>query len=186
MKTRFNLLLMLTLLIVQACSTRSATETASPQEPAIPPYTETSMPDLSQPLVETAKPEVIQSTAVILPALPTLTPFAEITETPIEDNSNSEIEITFDENGKIFNVKVGDSILLNLGTDLYAWTVNIDHENVLHLKMGVMVIQGAQGLYDAIAPGRAILSASGDPLCLNSHPACAMPSVFFSVTVNVK
>lgn len=81
---------------------------------------------------------------------------------------------------------VGDSFLLNLGTDIYDWTVEVESQNVLHLKVGVMVIRGAQGIYEALAPGTATLTATGNPLCLQSHPPCAIPSILFSVTIVVE
>jgi hypothetical protein len=64
--------------------------------------------------------------------------------------------------------------------------VTVDNENVLRREMGVLVIKGAQGIYQALAPGTATLTASGDPLCLKSRPACAMPSILFTVTVVVE
>lgn len=81
---------------------------------------------------------------------------------------------------------VGDSFLLNLGTDIYNWTVNVDNQDVLHLKVGVMVIKGAQGIYEALAPGTATLTATGDPLCRHAQPPCAIPSILFSVTIVVE
>jgi hypothetical protein len=187
MKRLFGILFVAILFLVQACSAGNATEASSPQEPIAPPPTETSMPNASQPIIATNQPEVSQSTAVVLPALPTITP--SVVETGVvsdEGNPPPEGGVTLDDNGKAFNMKVGDSFLLNLGTDAYDWTVTIDNESVLHLKMGVMVIRGAQGIYDALAPGTAILSASGDPLCLKSRPACGMPSILFTVTVIVR
>jgi len=137
---------------------------------------------MPQPIVETALPEVSQSTAVVLSALPSLTASVEtVGSSPLSENG-----ITLEDNGKTFNMKVGDSFLLNLGTDIYDWTVTVDNESVLRIKMGVMVIRGAQGIYDALTPGTVTLSASGDPMCLKSRPACAMPSILFSVTIIVE
>ena len=88
--------------------------------------------------------------------------------------------VAFSENGKTFTMHVGESFLLNLGTDVYDWTVEVDHQNVLQRDMGVKVIQGAQGIYVAQAPGTVTLTANGDPLCLQSKPPCKMPSISFS------
>jgi hypothetical protein len=137
---------------------------------------------MSQPIVETTMPEVGQSTSVVLSALPTLTPSVEtVGSSPLSENG-----ITLEDNGKTFTMKVGDSFLLNLGTDIYDWTVTVDNESVLHLKMGVMVIRGAQGIYDALAPGTTVLSAIGNPTCLQSNPPCAIPSILFKVTIIVE
>jgi ABC-type transport system substrate-binding protein len=94
--------------------------------------------------------------------------------------------ITLDDNGKTFNFHVGDSFLLNLGDDVYDWTVNNDNQNVIALRMGVMVIKGAQGLFDARSPGTVTLTADGNPKCLNSTPACLRPSILFTVTLIVQ
>jgi len=88
--------------------------------------------------------------------------------------------------GQTITLHVGDSFLLNLGTDQYNWTVSVDNESVLHMKMGMMMIKGAQGIYDAITPDIATLTASGDPICRQSTPACVMPSISFTVQVVVK
>jgi hypothetical protein len=178
MKTKILILVMVTLFLAAACSTGPATEASAPQNPANPPVTETSVP---------ATPEVIQSvpevsTTVALNALPTLA-----TETLVPGgNAIPENGITLEDKGKTFKLKVGDSFLLNLGTDVYDWTVTVDNESVLRLKMGVMVIRGAQGIYDALAPGTATISATGNPLCLQSNPPCGAPSILFTITVIVE
>jgi hypothetical protein len=125
-------------------------------------------------------PEV--STTVALNALPSI-----VTETPSSGgNIIPENGITLDDKEKTFNIQVGDSFLLNLGGDVYDWTVTVDNENVLRMKMGVIVIKGAQGIYDALAPGTATLSATGDPKCRQSNPPCGAPSILFTITVIVE
>ncbi len=94
--------------------------------------------------------------------------------------------VAFSENGKTFTMRVGESFLLNLGTDVYDWTVEVDHQDVLQRDMGVTVIQGAQGIYVAQAPGTVTLTANGDPLCLQSKPPCKMPSISFSIILIVE
>jgi len=49
----------------------------------------------------------------------------------------------------------------------------------------VMVIRGAQGLYEGRKEGEATLNAIGDPLCRTSTPACAVPSISFTLQVQV-
>lgn len=94
--------------------------------------------------------------------------------------------VTLSENGMTFSMQAGESFLLNLGLDVYDWTVEVDRQDVLQRKMGVTVIRGAQGIYVAQAPGTAILTANGDPLCLQSKPPCMMPSISFTITLIVK
>jgi photosystem II stability/assembly factor-like uncharacterized protein len=51
--------------------------------------------------------------------------------------------------------------------------------------VNVLVIRGAQGLYKGNQPGQTTLTASGDPLCRQSTPPCAQPSLNFQITVDV-
>lgn len=178
MKTKISILVMISVCLMAACSTGPATAASAPQNPINPPATESSV--LNTPEVIQGAPEV--STSVALTALP---PIATETLTP-GGNVISEGGVTLEDNGKTFNLKVGDSFLLNLGIDTYDWTVTVDNENTMHMKMGVMVIKGAQGIYDALAPGTAVLSATGDPHCRQSKPACGAPSILFTITVIVK
>ena len=94
--------------------------------------------------------------------------------------------ITLADNDKTFTMHPGDSFLLNLGMDTFDWTVEIDNQNVLSGVKGVMVIRGAQGIYETNSPGQAQLTAIGNPLCRNSVPECAMPSIMFRITVIVQ
>jgi hypothetical protein len=115
-----------------------------------------------------------------------LSPLVEATEDgsgPWDIPSNA---VTMADNNKTFAMHQGDSFLLNLGMDTFDWTVDIDNQNVLTRVKGVMVIRGAQGIYQANRPGQAQLTAIGNPLCRNSVPACEMPSILFRITVIVQ
>jgi hypothetical protein len=191
MKSKFTVIWIMLLLLAQACAPLSA------EAHAAPTGTDTAQADSSAPIVETTLPQIIEPTSGVetTPAVSTAVavssavplPLPLITETPsTSGNIIPEGGVTLQDNGRTFTMKAGDSFLLNLGTDMYDWTVSIDNENVLHLKMGVMVIQGAQGIYDALAPGTATLTATGDPLCRQTRPPCMMPSILFSVTVVVE
>jgi hypothetical protein len=129
--------------------------------------------------VEQPVPEV----ATTLP-INVVPPSADVTSLPPAAQTPSTI--TLADNGKTFTFHVGDSFLLNLGGNVYDWTVMIDNQDVIALKMGVMVIQGAQGIYDALIPGTATLTATGDPRCRNSRPACMMPTILFEVALVVQ
>jgi hypothetical protein len=48
------------------------------------------------------------------------------------------------------------------------------------------VIVGAQGVYEAKAPGKTTLTATGDPACRRATPACAAPSRLFTLTLEVR
>jgi hypothetical protein len=93
-------------------------------------------------------------------------------------------DVTLADNGKTIHMKVGQSFLLKLG-ETYDWSITVSDQNVISRVKNIAVIRGAQGVYDAIAKGNAILSAVGDPQCRTATPACSSPSVMFSVTLIV-
>ena len=148
--------------------------------------------------LQTDQPDVIPSLAITQPAvvvtaqgggpavgLPSIVPGSGGVVSPSATALPAD-GVAFSENGKTFTMHVGESFLLNLGTDVYDWTVEVDHQNVLQRDMGVTVIQGAQGIYVAQAPGTVTLTANGDPLCLQSKPPCKMPSISFSIILIVE
>jgi hypothetical protein len=73
--------------------------------------------------------------------------------------------------GQTLAYTVGQSFLLSLGTG-YQWTVQIDHPAVFQRKVNVLVIKGAQGIYDARTAGQATLIANGRMVCSNPQSAC--------------
>lgn len=164
MKSILTLLVFLAML-GSACTPMQPTQSADAQAPDT---TSDAMPAVAAPLA-------------------TLPATADVNvELPSEDVALPVDGVTLSDNGKVFTMQVGESFLLNLGMDVYDWTVDVDHQDVLQREVNKTVIHGAQGIYMAQAPGTAILSATGDPLCLQSKPACMMPSILFSITVIVK
>ncbi|HQV63603.1 MAG TPA: hypothetical protein PKV19_06340 [Anaerolineales bacterium] len=148
--------------------------------------------------LQTDQPDVIPSLAIAQPAvvvtaqgggpavgLPSIVPGSGGVVSPSAMALPAD-GVAFSENGKTFTMHIGESFLLNLGTDVYDWTVEVDHQDVLQRDMGVTVIQGAQGIYIAQAPGTVTLTANGDPLCLQSKPPCKMPSISFSIILIVE
>jgi hypothetical protein len=93
--------------------------------------------------------------------------------------------VTLDDQGKTMTLAVGERFLLNLGEG-YNWEVSISDQAVVSRVIGITVIRGAQGVYQANQAGSVTLSATGDPLCRQSQPACGMPSLLFSVSIIVK
>jgi len=187
MKKHIFALLVLTLLLTQACSPTSPTP--------VPPGSDLPGSDVSQPDVS-ATPIIEEPNGqpIVMTVLPANSSGGSDTSNPVTQSSDPSQgsdeffsgDVTMQESGRTINLHTGDSFLLNLGTDQYEWTVSVDNESVLHMKMGVMVIKGAQGIYDALTPGIATLTATGDPLCRQSTPPCAMPSILFTVYVVVK
>ena len=92
--------------------------------------------------------------------------------------------ITLDDNGKTITLQVNETFLLKLGEE-YDWNITIDDQTVLSRKVNVLVVRGAQGVYEAHKPGRATLTAVGDPPCRRAKPPCAAPSRLFNLNVVV-
>ena len=92
--------------------------------------------------------------------------------------------MTLADDGTSLDLTVGDRFLLDLGSG-FDWTVSIDDQSVLSRVLNVAVVQGAQGIYQARAQGRTTLSATGDPPCRKSTPACGAPSRLFRIVIVV-
>jgi hypothetical protein len=94
-------------------------------------------------------------------------------------------DVTLADDGRTITLTVGQRFLLNLGAD-YTWTVTLDDQAVVSRVVGVLVIRGAQGLYEARQSGQATLTATGDPVCRGATPPCAAPSRQFRVEIVVR
>ncbi len=92
--------------------------------------------------------------------------------------------ITLDDDGKTITLQVDETFLLKLGEG-YDWNISIDDQTVISREVNVLVVRGAQGIYRAHKPGRATLTAVGDPACRKSVPPCAAPSRLFRLYVVV-
>ncbi|MGD0879644.1 MAG: hypothetical protein ABSA01_16050 [Anaerolineales bacterium] len=157
--------------------------TSVPVSPSIQVCTcPTSMVTPTRPPAGYVSPDYVICNCPDIP-VPALVPTMGIGSNPQAIPANG---ITLGENGKTFSLHPGESFLLNLGMDSYNWTITIDNQNVLSRVRNIMVMRGAQGVYQANSPGKAVLSAEGDPLCRNSTPACMAPSIMFTVTIIVQ
>ncbi len=112
---------------------------------------------------------------------PSTTPTAGTGGTP---DPGSTPTITLDNNNQLLTLHVNEEFLLKLGEG-YEWTINLDNQNVISRIPYIAVIRGAQGIYLAHQPGKATLTATGDPLCRQSVPACAIPSLSFTLHIEV-
>lgn len=122
------------------------------------------------------------ATATSLPPAPTSAGTPEPAPTTAPDGS----VVTLDNDQQTIHLKTGQRFLLNLGMDSYDWTVEIQDQSIVSRVIGITVVRGAQGVYEAKAPGTTVLQASGDPFCRQSQPPCMMPSRLFKVTLVVE
>ena len=98
--------------------------------------------------------------AQIAPATPTNKPLpSETTASPTASN----LTISLDDNNKSFDLHTGDSFLVKLGEGNYS--VSSSDETVVSRVPNISVVRGAQGVYQAKKPGKAILTAAVGPDC---------------------
>jgi len=101
-----------------------------------------------------------------------------------EGSADTPQTITRADNGTALHLAPGDRFLLQLGED-FDWTVSITDESVISRVVGIPVVRGAQGVYQARAAGTTTLIAVGDPPCRKAQPPCQIPSIRFAVDVVV-
>ncbi len=151
----------------------------------IAPDEAVTLPTDTAPLLPAAEfgitPEELQSSgdAQLLRALELLT------GTRLEGSQVSPQTVTLENNSGVTSLQVGETFLLKLGEE-YDWTVTVADQSVLSRVKNVMVVRGAQGLYEAIKTGSTTLTASGDPVCRQSQPPCDMLSRRFEIKVEAK
>ena len=103
----------------------------------------------------------------------------------VSDNMQMGAKIvTLEQSNQAISLKKGQSFLLKLG-DSHDWSVDISNQTVVSRVMNVMVIRGAQGLYQAHNIGTTTLTATGDPVCYKETPRCLAPSIMFRLGINV-
>jgi hypothetical protein len=88
--------------------------------------------------------------------------------------------------GRTVTMHVGGSFLLALGSPPPQWRVRVGDPRVLARRVNVTVVRGAQGIYDAKAPGRTVLSAVDHYPCQDATPPCLPPNRLFRLTVVVR
>lgn len=176
--TRFGLMLLV--LAMAACAS---------QPTAIPGQAQTPVPVIP---TETAAPS--RPTALVVTALPASgTPQPDITgqpggSTPVDTAvpAGGELTVTRQNDGQTITLQVGQRFLLNLGEDTFTWSPVVTDESVVSRVIGITVIRGAQGIYEAHKSGQTTLVATGDPHCRSQKPACGMPSISFQVNIVVQ
>jgi len=159
--------MMIGALLVSACAQKAlAQDTSGTPQPA-----STSIK------VSTAQPGVLSQ------PLSEITPQV-VTPAPNAGPAGQKI-VTRNDHGRTFNLAVGDTLLVQLGEG-YTWEILVSDQNVFSRVKNITVINGAQGVYEALKAGTVAVTANGDPLCRQSKPACGMPSIQMEFTVDVK
>jgi hypothetical protein len=81
-------------------------------------------------------------------------------------------------------LQVGASFDLPLSAGM-AWIVHIDNEHIVAPAPDATK-RNPPGPFQALAPGEAVIVATGNPTCLKSHPACLRPSLTTTFKVIVR
>ena len=89
------------------------------------------------------------------------------------------------DDGGTLSLRSGERFVVDLGLG-YGWTVDVSDPRVLERVHDVMVIRGAQGLYEALRPGETTVTAAGVPDCVTAVTPCAPRSVSFQLHVRVR
>jgi hypothetical protein len=99
------------------------------------------------------------------------------------------VVVTEADSGRTITLAPGATLRVELhGSPGYAWTAPAsgDPKVLAPMKSGADPATGnATGVFEAGQPGQTEVSATQDPGCAQSRPACMMPSRLFEVTVRV-
>jgi hypothetical protein len=90
--------------------------------------------------------------------------------------------VTQADNGTTLHLAVGQQFLLDLGSSM-DWAVTVADQEIVGRVPGVLVIQGAQGIYEARKTGTTVLSAVGSPHCTSG--VCPLYRIAFQLTITV-
>jgi hypothetical protein len=191
----------LALLVLAACApTLAGPSSAAPgQAPGAMPSPTVNIATTAEPSPATAGPtgsatvEAQSVTVTAATAVPTSGPGSTPTgAAPVTTSGPSTSEptvetltVTLADDGKTLPLRPGQRFLLKLGEG-YTWHVAIADPAIVSRVMGVIVIRGAQGLFEAHQPGATELTASGEPQCRQSQPPCALPSRLFRLQITVQ
>ncbi|MDD5369538.1 MAG: hypothetical protein PHQ40_10650 [Anaerolineaceae bacterium] len=147
----------------------------------------TGQPTIIRGQVQTPLPVIPTGTgSPTSPAATAIPPYPAVTGQPDQSTPvGGGLVVTLQDDGATISLHAGQRFLLNLG-ETYNWSPSIADEAIVSRVVGITVIRGAQGVYEAHMAGKTTLSATGDPLCRSQKPACMLPSIIFRVNIVVQ
>ena len=175
---RYLILAMLILFTLSACGAAPGTPVENTPVTVVLPTLTPETPTAPVVIVGTAGP------AVTVVAVPAETSPAGGTPLPLTFPPGGGLIVGLQDQGRTVVMHIGDRFLLQLG-EVFDWTGTSSDDTVVGRVPNVMVIKGAQGLYEGRKVGEATLNAIGDPLCRTSTPACMVPSISYTLHVQV-
>jgi len=128
----------------------------------------------------------VATPAVTTPAVTTPAVTTAPTRTPLPSPGQpaaASLVVTAADNGTTLHLAVGQQFLLDLGSAV-DWAVTVADQRVVRRVIGVLVIRGAQGIYEARTAGTTLLSAVGSPPC-PSAGACPLFRLEFRLVIVV-
>jgi hypothetical protein len=108
-----------------------------------------------------------------------------ITHITNPDPDESSIRtISLVDNDKVISLKKDERFLLKLGED-YNWDVEINNQTIVSKVINIMVVKGAQGVYESHNLGNAVMTTTGNPICLATSTPCLQPSILLTWNIQV-
>jgi hypothetical protein len=141
-------------------------------------------PTINTDITSTFTPTLTITNPVITNTVENSTVTPSATKIPVYQDGGGSNVITLDNNNQLITLHPNETFLLKL-SEIYEWDWQIDNQTVASREINIAVIKGAQGVIKAHQSGTATLSASGDPLCRKQKPACGMPSILFTLHIEV-
>ena len=158
-------------------------ETTAPTRSTPPPSPQLPSPQSTPTPAQDGSPIMAQGigAAVAGTSLP-LSTLAAASPTP---SSGTPGVVTLRDQGRTIKLRVGQTFVLQLD-QLHTWDIQIADQRVLGQVSDRREGPGAQGAYQALAPGQTTLEAQGEPACRAANPPCMLPTIAFSVTIVVQ
>lgn len=104
--------------------------------------------------------------------------------TSTDSNESSTRTINLVDNDKVISLKKGERFLLKLGDD-YNWDVEINNQTIVSKVINIMIVKGTQGVYESHNLGNAVMTTTGNPICLATSTPCLQPSILLTWNIQV-
>jgi len=94
--------------------------------------------------------------------------------------------VTLEDGDKTLTLRVGERFLLFLKSPTHTWTVIQFDSAVIRKAADAQLIQGAQGVFEAVGPGQTELVAKGELPCHSADPPCFALTLGFQLKIVVE
>lgn len=171
-----------------ASTTAANFATNAARSPSVKPPTATASPTGPAAAEHTTATSEAQATESSVTGTPTVARLQSPTATPTPASFGPPRDglavVTFDERGRTALLHSGDRLVLTLG-DGYVWHLRVSGVEVLVPLATSMLPPGTQAVFQARKAGKAIVGATGEPVCRPGWTNCNGTIVQFELTVIV-